>query len=388
MLFDEAYFDAGLDRRGTDCVKWDGLAREHGEDILPMWVADMDFPSPPAVAEAIAERAKHPTYGYTEVTDGDWQAPIDFWRRRHGLTIRREEMQLLPCVVTGIKVAIRACTEEKDGVVIMPPVYHPFAASVKATGRTLVNCPLIKDDDGRYTMDEASLEAAFAAGARAVVLCNPHNPVGRAWTAEELTRLCDMAKRHQVTVISDEIHADFVFDGRKHVSALSIMRENVIMLCAASKTFNTAGLQQSLCVCPDAALRERVAKVIAGTGITSGNVFALAGTRAAYEHGDAWLDGLVPYLEGNRNALAEAVSELLPGAVLTPLEATYLCWLDVSAYGLSDGEVKARCLKHGVYFNDGSIFGREGAGFVRINIGCPRRYIREGILRLKKALEE
>ena len=387
MKFDREYFDAGLYRVGTRCEKWDGMRASHGADALPLWVADMDFPSPPAVQDAILRRAGHPTFGYTGVEADDWQALISFWQRRHDLTIAPEALVMLPCVVTGLKLAILAMTEPGDGVIIQSPVYGPFRFSVEATGRRLCDAPLIRREDGSYDMDLAAIEQHLQQGARMMILCSPHNPVSRAWTREELTALTELLKKYGAFLASDEIHADFVYAPGKFVPILSVTQENVLSFCAASKTFNLAGLQQATCICPDATVREALLREKNRAGVTCGNIFALEGTRAAYEKGDAWLDGLMDYLAGNRDHLAALVQEHLPRAVLTPMTATYLAWLDLTAYGFHEEELKRRTDEAGVVFTMGQFFGESGDGFVRLNIGCPRRYITEGVLRLKKALE-
>ena len=387
MKFDHEYFDAGLYRLGTRCEKWDEARKEHGEDILPLWVADMDFPSPPAVQEAIIKRAAHPTYGYTAELEDDHQALINFWQRRHDLTIQPEWLTLMPCVVTGIKAAILALTQPEDKVLIQSPVYGPFRFSVEATGRTLMDAPLLRREDGSYDMDLAAVEARLQQGAKLMLLCNPHNPVSRAWSREELTALVDLLKKYNVPLASDEIHADFVFAPEKFVPVLSITRENVLSFCAASKTFNLAGLQQATCFCPDEAILKAVNAQKAKAGVTCGNVFALEGTRAAYNHGDAWLDGLMTYLAGNRDHLAALVKEQLSRAVLTPMTATYLGWLDLRAYGFSEDELMQRTAKAGVLFTGGRFFGEGGDGFLRVNIGCPRAHITEAVRLLAKALE-
>ena len=386
MKFDHEYFDAGLYRMGTRCEKWDEARNEHGEDILPLWVADMDFPSPPAVQEAILKRAAHPTYGYTAELADDHQALINFWQRRHDLAIEQDWLTLMPCVVTGIKAAILALTKPEDKVLIQSPVYGPFRMSVQATGRTLADAPMIRDENGRYSMDLVATEGQLQAGAKLMILCSPHNPASRAWSAEELTALITLLDKYNVPLVSDEIHADFVYAPGKFVPVMSLTKKNVMSFCAASKTFNLAGLQQACCICPDEKIRNAFRDEMNKAGVRAGNIFALEATRAAYNEGDAWLDGLMAYLDGNRQHLAAMVAEHLPKAVLTPMEATYLGWLDLRAYGYTSEELGERTLANGVMFTGGKFFGDNGEGFLRINIGCPRANITEGILRLKKAL--
>ena len=387
MKYNQEYFDEGLYRMGTRCEKWDECRAEHGEDALPMWVADMDFPSPPAVQEAILRRAAHPTYGYTAVMADDIRALTDFWQRRHGLTLDAQDVMMIPCVITGLKLAILALTRPGDGVIIQSPVYGPFRFSVEATGRTLMEAPLLRREDGGYDMDLAAVEAQLQAGAKMMLLCNPHNPVSRVWTKEELSALLTLLNRYGAYLVSDEIHADFVYAPNTFTPVLSLQRERVISLCAASKTFNLAGLQQASLLCREEDVRRLIQAEMDRAGVRCGNIFALEATRAAYNEGDAWLDGLIAYLDGSRALLRELVARHLPRAVLTPMEGTYLAWLDCRAYGMTTDELLAKAAEAGVVFTSGEFFGRGGEGYLRINIGCPRRYVEEGILRLAVALE-
>ena len=292
-MFDREYFDAGLYRVGTACEKWDGCRSRAGKDALPMWVADMDFPSPPAVQAALLRRAAHPTWGYTEVTDADVDAVRGFWLRRHGLEVAREHVVLLPCVVTGLKTAIRALTKPGDGVIIQSPVYGPFRMSVEVTGRRLADAPLTRDAQGRYHMDLNAVEDRCREGAKLMMLCSPHNPVSRLWSREELQALLDVLNRYGVPLVSDEIHADFVYAPGRFVPVLSLQRERVFSLCAANKTFNLAGLQTAFCFCADDTIRNRCRDALEEGGVVSGNIFGLEASRAAFSEGDAWLDGLM-----------------------------------------------------------------------------------------------
>ena len=390
MRFDTAYFDAGIRRVGTECEKWDGMIAETGDEtMIPMWVADMDFPSPPAIRDALAGVLARGTWGYTISGDADRQALCDYWARRHGVTIERESVLLSPCVVTGLKLALRAVTKPGDGVLINPPVYGPFFMSIRSNGRKVVESPLVCDGDGRYTMDLADMEGKLASGeAKAVMLCSPHNPCGRAWSEEELTAVVALCRRYGAPIVCDEIHADFVYAPNTHHSILTIpgAREIAVMLCAASKTFNVAGLEQSAIVCCNEAVRKAIAEDMAASGVKAGNAFALAATRAAYTGCDAWLDGLMDYLAGSRDMVAAFVAERMPRVRLTPLEATYLMWLDCSALGFTQDELLARIRAAHVKVNDGLFFGEQGRGFIRLNIGCPRSQIREALTRLATVL--
>ena len=390
MRFDTAYFDAGIRRVGTECEKWDGMIAETGDEtMIPMWVADMDFPSPPAIRDALAGVLARGTWGYTISGDADRQALGDYWARRHSVTIERESVLLSPCVVTGLKLALRVVTKPGDGVLINPPVYGPFFMSIRSNGRKVVESPLVRDGDGRYTMDLADMEGKLASGeAKAVMLCSPHNPCGRAWSEEELTAVVALCRRYGAPIVCDEIHADFVYAPNTHHSILTIpgAREIAVMLCAASKTFNVAGLEQSAIVCCNEAVRKAIAEDMAASGVKAGNAFALAATRAAYTGCDAWLDGLMDYLTGSRDMVAAFVAERMPRVRLTPLEATYLMWLDCSALGFTQDELLARIRAAHVKVNDGLFFGEQGRGFIRLNIGCPRSQIREALTRLATVL--
>ena len=388
MEFNREFFDAGIYRVGTQSTKWDGIRKDCGkDDIVPMWVADMDFPSPPAVQRALLARAAHGTYVYTLKTDGDMQAMVDFWARRHNVTLEKEDIVMIPGVITGIRTGLYTLTQPGDGVIIQSPVYGPFRFSVEATGRKVMESPLVRRADGGYDMDLEQLETQLKNGAKAMILCNPHNPVSRLWRKEELTALCELLARYDVPLISDEIHADFVYAPETFTSCLNVAKGRFITLTAATKTFNLAGLQQASIICRDKELREKLQKHLDAVGVESGNIFALTAVRTAYQEGDAWLDGLLNYLDGNRKLLAELVKEHLPKAVLTPMEATYLGWLDLRAYGFTCDQLEKMTHEAGVAFTAGTFFGNGGEGFLRVNIGCPAAQVEEGILRLKVALE-
>lgn len=388
--FGKAYFDAGIPRIGTDSVKWDGMfAETHDREMLPMWVADMDFASPPAVRDALAGVLSRGTWGYTLGTKADTDALCGYWARRHGVPIDPTWVLQSPCVVTGLRLCVRAATKPGEGVLVTPPVYGPFFDSIRVNAREIVESPLVQDETGRYGFDLADMEQKLAGGrVRALMLCSPHNPCGRAWTCEELSRVAALCARYDVTIISDEIHADFVYAPGEHVSILSIpeAKGRRVMLCAASKTFNIAGLEQSAIVCEDEALREAIAKDINASGVKGGNAFAMAATRAAYTDSDAWLDGLLAYLVGNRDAACTYLRENLPALVVTPLEATYLMWLDCRTMGLSQQELLARIEAAHVRVNDGLFFGEQGRGFIRLNIGCPRAQLLQALERIARAL--
>lgn len=391
MSFDQTYFDAGIDRTGTDCIKWDIMRSETGDpDLLPMWVADMDFPSPPAIQEALKKVAAQGTWGYTQAPKENAEALCAYWLRRHQVTIHPEAVLVNPSVVTGLRIAVRTLTQPGDGVLITTPVYGPFFFSIEQNGRRVVESPLVQDESGRWFMNTADMERKLAAGeAKAVMLCSPHNPCGRPWRREELAQVVAICRKHQVPLICDEIHADFVFTPEGHVSILSLeeARDMTIMLCAASKTFNVAGLEHSAMICENPEIREKLQKELTALGIHASNCFSLAATRAAYTDCDAWLDGLKAYLMDNRDAAIAYFRENMPKIGVTPLEATYLMWLDCRALGLTQEELLDRVLKAHVKLNDGLFFGECGRGFLRMNIGCPRHQLMTALERLKEALQ-
>ena len=390
-MYDFAFFDKPIDRRGTSCEKWDMLMEREGRELLPMWVADMDFRCADEIVSALQKRAAHPVYGYTEQSSEAVEALLGFLKRRHGLTLTAEQQLLLPCVVTGLKAAVRAFTKPGDRVIVQSPVYGPFFLSTELNGRVLADSPLKRGADGRYAMDFDGLETQCRAGARLMLLCNPHNPASRAWTKDELTRLWTLLKRYDVLLVSDEIHADFVYEQGGYTSCLNIAtgaNDRAIVLTSASKTFNIAGLQQAALLTRNQALKAAMNDEMNASGVTSGNIFALAATEAAYRFGDAWLDGLLAYLRKGREILAEELTARLPEAKLTPLEATYLGWIDLRAYGMDNAALMKRTHECGVAFTDGAFFGKEqGEGFLRINIGCPHASVREAVRRLEKAVK-
>ena len=390
MQYDQAFFDAGIDRAGTNAFKW--VAKDiMQEGTVPLWVADMDFACAEPIRQALVKRAEHACYGYTFPSREDALALIGFWKRRHKLDLKEEQLVMLPSVVTGLRAGIQTLTHPGDGVIIQSPVYGPFEASIRESGRVTLDAGLKRESDGRYTMDYEAIEQFLKKGARLMVLCNPHNPVSRAWSQEELRALLQLLNRYNCKLLSDEIHADFVYSPRVFVPILSLpeAREDTISLVAASKTFNVAGLKQATAICRDRDVVAMLNRYLERTGAESGNIFALAGTRAAYQDCDDWLDGLMVYLRGNQESLQELLSDLLPHAVVSPMEATYLAWVDIRPYDTPHCEIGSRCKKHGVALTDGQFFGMSaGEGFMRINYGCPKGQLLEGVQRFVHAVKE
>lgn len=382
-------FDLEIDRTGTHSVKHDGRAAFFGTaDVLPLWVADMDFAAPEAVTRALGERAAHPVYGYTFYPDGLFDALIGWFRARHGWVIERAAILMAPGVVPSLHAAVQAFTRPGEAVIVQPPVYYPFFSAVTASGRELVLSPL-RENRGRYTMDFAHLEQCAAAGARLLLLCSPHNPVGRVWSAEELNELLRIARRHRLVILSDEIHADLVYPGHRHIplATLATDADAVVTAVAPSKTFNIPGLGLSALVAPHAAHRAALKQVFDSLALGHSNPFSIAAFEAAYCGGAAWLDQLLSYVRDTREFVAGFLAARLPAIRLVAPEGTYLLWLDCRDLGMSDADLREFFVKRArVGLNPGISYGAAGSGFMRLNIGAPRRVIAEALTRIAGAL--
>lgn len=390
-------FDEPLSREQTQSVKFDARKAVFGrEDVVPVWVADMDFPAPEAVTEALVQRAQHPVYGYTLFPESLYTAMIDWFRERHGWTIERESILMAPGVVPSLHAACLAYAGPGDGVIIQPPVYPPFFSSIKLTGRTVIENPLIAEqtDSGElhYRMDLEHLEACAAQpGARILMLCSPHNPVGRVWSRDELEAVLAIARHHGLVVVSDEIHCDLVFpDAPAHtiLASLAGPDDKLVTAVAPSKTFNMPGLGLSALVIPDRDRRQALKAVFDQMHLPQCNPFSVAGFEAGYRKGGAWLDELMPYLQDNRDYVAERVNRDLHGIRTFAPEGTYLMWLDCRELGLDDAGLKRFLVQDaGVGMNPGISFGEPGRGFMRLNIGCPRVTLDEVLTRIADALK-
>ena len=383
-----AYLDAPHGRFGTHCEKWDMLERHFGRgDLIAMWVADMDFRTVPQVRDALVRRAEHAIYGYTDNGEEDRQAEAEWLLRRHGLKVENDWILYSPGVVDSLFFCVSALTKPEDAVLIQPPVYGPFYQAAKLYDRPLVKSPLIHDDAG-WRMDFDDLEAKFAQGVKLMILCSPHNPVGRVWRREELQRLVDLARRHGVIVVSDEIHAEFVFDGLKQTRILALEgSENCVMLTSATKAFNLAGLRQSSMIVKDPALRRTLAHAIELSHASSPNIFGAIAQTAAYRHGDEWMDAVVEYVRENRDYAVEAFNARLPEIGCKPQEGTYLMWLDFNGLGLSHEALKDLLVNRAhVAMNDGLFFGEEGRGWFRMNLATQRANVEKTIDNIYNAI--
>jgi len=383
-------FDEPVEREGTNSLKYDARGRVFGkEDVLPLWVADMDFKTPDFVVEALKQRLNHEILGYTLRPDSYYQAIINWMKQRHNWDIQRSWISFSPGVVAGLTLAIEAFSKRGEEVVVQSPVYYPFFDSVKGTGRVMIDNPL-KLVDGRYTFDLDDLESKITDKTRMLLLCNPQNPGGMVWTKEELVALTDVCLAHNILIVSDEIHSDLVFDGYTHTPLPTISEEvaNSCAVCMApSKTFNTAGLTTSFLIIPNRRLAARYERVLNVPHLHMGNIFGTIALEAAFTKGEEWRRQLITYIEGNFNFMVDYFNEHLPEAKPMKMEATYLAWIDFSGCGLNDDELNQSLLEAGVGLNKGVQFGKNGSGYMRINLGCPRPMLEEALLRIVNVLK-
>ena len=386
-------FDRLTDRRGTDCLKYDFAAeRGYPGEVLPFWVADMDFPAPEPVVKALEQRARHGIFGYTDIKDDYREILARWFQRHHGWQIEGEWLSITPGVVFGICTAIRAFTEPGEGVLICPPVYYPFAASIKANGRKLVESPLV-EKDGCYEIDFQDFEQKIVANeVKLFVLCSPHNPVGRVWSRQELEQVAAICQKHQVLVVADEIHQDFVRPGHRHTVFASLgaeVADFTITCTSPSKTFNLAGLQISHIFISNESLRRKFRYELEAVGYGEPNAMAEVAAKAAYGEGEPWLTELLAYLEENLRRTRAFLAENLPQVKLIEPEGTYLLWLDCRGTGLSPEEQDEAIIQRGrIWLDEGRIFGTGGEGFQRINMACPWAILEEGLKRLAFALKK
>ena len=383
MIYD---FDKIIDRTGTECVKYDLREAVFGKaDVIPMWVADMDFPTADFIREAIIERAKGDVYGYTFREDAYFESIVQWIKRHHQWETKKEWMSFTPGIVNAFNLAVMGLTKEGDEIIIQPPVYHPFFFAVNNHNRKLVENPLIDTEDG-YVMDFDLLEQQ-AKTAKMLILSNPHNPVGRAWRKEELMRLGEICMRNNVLVFSDEIHCDLVMPGFKHVPFASLSEEfaqNSITAHAASKTFNLAGLATSTVIIPNEVIRKKYCDFVHSTEADMGNVFGKIATKAAMEKGDEWHAQLVDYIKGNIDYAYEFIKREMPKIRIHKAEATYMIWLNFKDYGISDAELNRKMIHEaGLGLNAGNIFGKEGEFCMRVNLACPRSIVEKALNQMK-----
>lgn len=384
-------FDEIIDRKNTNSIKYD-FAVERGKptDVLPLWVADMDFRTPPAVVDALVKTAQHGIFGYSDTKDDYFQAIYNWFKNRFEWEIDRSWLVKTPGVVFAIATAIRAFTNQGDAVLIQQPVYYPFSSTILSNKRKLVNNALIYKDNSYYIDFEDFEQKIIEHKVKLFILCSPHNPIGRVWTKEELIRLGDICVKHGVVIISDEIHADFTYEGYKHFIFSNLKPEflnNTILCTAPSKTFNLAGLQVSNILIADKGMKNTFQKEIYNSGYSQLNTMGLIACKAAYEYGADWLDELKLYLAGNLQFVRDFLARQLPQVKLIEPQGTYLIWLDFQELKLSDKQLEELIVhKAKLWLDEGTMFGSEGSGFQRINIACPRSLLEQALNQLAEAI--
>lgn len=386
-------FDKIIDRHNTDSLKYD-FASKRGKpkDILPLWVADMDFPAPQEVIEALQAKALHGIYGYSDAADSSYfNALYNWYYKRYGWELHPDWILKTPGIVFAICAAIRALTDKGDAILIQEPVYYPFSESVLSNDRSLIVNELVYNDN-KYSIDLVDFENKIIKNrVKMFILCSPHNPVGRVWSEAELNAMGEICYKHGIYVVSDEIHSDFVYPGKRHhvFANLKPGFSDITITCTSpTKTFNLAGLQISNIIISNTSLRRKIKQEIDKTGYSQPNLMGLTACKAAYGHGEQWLEELICYLTDNLSYVREFIKRRLPELRLVEPEGTFLAWLDCSGLGLSDKELDSLIVhKAGLWLDAGTMFGTSGSGFQRINIACPREILDTALKKLEGAID-
>lgn len=378
-------FDEIIDRRGTNCVKWDGA---ENPDVLPMWVADMDFRTAPAIIEALSRRVDHGVFGYTRVPQSYYESITGWFARRHGWNIDNDWIIYTSGVVPALSAIIKALTVPGDKVLIQTPVYNCFFSSIRNNGCEIVESPLVYADN-TYSIDFEDLERKVSdPKVKAMILCNPHNPAGRVWSRDELIRIGEICIRHDVVVIADEIHCELVMPGYEYTPFASISEEfsrHSVSCVSPSKAFNIAGLQIANIVCADAGRRAKIDRAININEVCDVNPFGVIALQAAYNEGAEWLDQLLESIHGNYEYMRRFCEEHLPDFPITKLEGTYLVWMDCRKFGMTSAELEKALIQDAkLWLNAGTMYGKDGEGFMRWNIACPRARMIEGLKRFEQ----
>ena len=386
-------FDTPVDRRGSGASKWEmmyGKKTKVETDVVPLSVADMEFMIAPEIREALHRYLDTYIPGYSTAPEGYLESVCRFLKQRHDLDVKPEMMVQTPGVVFALGRAVETLTKAEEGVIIFTPVYYPFYRVIQSAERRVVRCPL-RYEEGRYTIDFALFEQLAAENENtALMLCSPHNPVGRVWTEEEIRHIAEICEKYGLSVIADEIHFDLVYPGHPHFSFGKIggsVADRTILCTAPSKTFNLAGMNLSNIIIRNTELRRAFRAVLQASGIPGLNPFGYVACRAAYDEGEGWLDALISYLDGNRRYVSSFIEENLPQIRVVPLEGTYLQWLDCTALGLSKETLEQLMEQNDLFLDEGYLFGEEGEGFERINLACPRSILENAMQRLKNAVE-
>jgi cysteine-S-conjugate beta-lyase len=384
-------FNEVINRKNTGSVKWDTM-KEYGMpgDILPLWVADMDFKAPVGVIKALSERVAHGIFGYTLPTNSYYDAVINWMDHRHQWKIEKEWIIIVPGIVPAIHFAVQTYTKEGDGVLVQRPVYNPFTDAVVKNGRKLINSPLVLKGD-RYEIDFEDFEKKIVDNeVKLFILCSPHNPVGRVWTREELQGMGDICLKHNVLVVADEIHHDLIFKDKKHIpfASLGSKYSNICITCTSpSKTFNLAGLQISNIIIENKEILIRLNSYLESIALTMSNIFGMIGAEAAYNTGEEWLEELIDYIEVNKELVQKFMAEKFPSIKVLDSEATYLLWIDFRGLGMGKVELERFLAEDAkLWLTAGDTYGDEGFGFERMNLACPRSTIEKGLKQLEDAL--
>lgn len=386
-------FDKFVDRRGTACVKWDvkdlfGVGPD--ADLTPMWIADMDFAVVPEIQTALKERCDHPTFGYNTPTPGCIPALCSWYERRHNWKFTPDQVLNGIGVVTMIRFTLEALTAPGDQVAVFSPVYDPFFAQVRNSGRTLVDLPM-KEQDGHYSVDLAAFEQALKDGVKAVIFCNPHNPIGKVWTKDEVETIGGLCAKYGAYMLSDEVHGDMVMDGNHYnpMGLVDAIQDKLVVYTAISKTFNLAGLHQSAIIIPNAEVRAKVDAMLKGAWIMGPNLMAFTAMEAAYTYGDKWVDEVVAYISDNVRYVQQQVRDFMPKVKLAHHEGTFLMWLDLRCLGMSSDELTVTLgREYGIGLGNGAHYGKQCDGFMRMNIACSRSTLEKGVAALKKCYLE
>ncbi len=383
-------FDKIIDRKDTKCYKWDYNKEIFGkEDLLSMWVADMDFQAPTEVLEILMKRADHGIFGYTGLSDSFYASIVSWMKERFNWKINKDWIVTTPGIVPAINFAIQTYTGKNEKILVQTPVYYPFFTSIENNNRKLVVSELKLIDD-HYEMDFADLERKLSDNVKMMILCSPHNPVSRVWKLDELQRVSELCLKYDVLLISDEIHSDLIFSSNKHIPFPTISKDianNSLTMFAPSKTFNVAGLSLSYVIIPNKKIRFKFKKTLLNLGLHGGNVFGIEALEASYSHGQKWLEELLIYIEENYTFVQHYLHNNIPQLKAVKMEGTYLLWLDCRDLGFSQKELVSFFInKAGLAFNDGSKFGKGGKGFMRMNLGCSRKLIEQALNKLELAI--
>lgn len=386
-------FTTFINRKNTRSVKWDLVDQLfQGEDLLPMWIADMDFPAPKAVSDAIIERAKHGIYGYPAPDHDVFLAIMNWLEKRHQFSVKKEYISYSPSVVTSLHMAVLAYTEPGEKVLVQTPVYNPFYEVIAEHDREIVKNELIYNEQtNKYEIDFDELEKQLAGGVKAFILCSPHNPVGRVWTKDELKKMAELCLEYGVIIISDEIHSDIIYKGYKHYPIASLSEEIAsitVTLMAPSKTFNVAGLHSSFSIISNPTLRKKFRNQLKKFGFSGLNVIGIYALEAAYKYGEEWLEELLEVLEENKRYVQSEFNTHAPQLKVVDAEGTFLLWIDCSELNMNTKELERFFLKEAkIALNKGSNYGEEGSQYMRMNIGCPRSILEQGVAQIIQAVK-